>query len=448
MKRLKNIIVQENNFKNIIKYVLSLTNSSLICSEVVVEKISGINISIRNSNVELIEFNKDYILTITIYKNNRTAVVSSTDLSFKSIKKIVCTAMDIVTYSSIDKFSGLPDRQLLAIGKIKDLNLFHNCKWDINDTIELIKLSEQEAFQENKYIVNTEGANFNSCIRTYAFGNSLGMIECYSTTLYSISCCVIAERYGNMQRDFSFSVSRDVDDLYSPKKIGRDSARKAMSRLNPKKIPTMKVPIIFSSEIASEFFLHFAKAISGNCVYQKSTFLLNDLNTAVFPSWLTIEEHPHLEKGLSSRCFDSEGVETKLKKIVDRGVLKTWLLDTYSARKINSVSTGNAGGIHNWLVLGYSNMCLKKLLGVMNTGILITELLGEGVSITTGNYSRGAVGFWIDNGVLKYPVNEITISGNLREMFKNVSVIGNDIDKRHSIQSGSVLLSSIQVSGL
>ncbi|AAO26819.1 PmbA protein [Buchnera aphidicola str. Bp (Baizongia pistaciae)] len=448
MMKLSDITTQENDLKKIVEYILNLAANHSVFSEVVIEKNCGVDVLIRKNSVNSIEFNKNNILTITVYKNNRKGMVSSTDLSFKSIHNVFSSVMGIVFYSSPDEFSGLPDRKLLAINKVKDLDLYHDWDWNINHAIEIAKLSEREAFKEDKRIINSEGSCFNSLVRTRAFGNSLGMIECYSTTLYSTSCCVIAGDNGDMQRDFSFSVSRDMNDLNLPEKVGQDSAKKALSRLNSKKLLTMKTSAIFSSEIAFEFFINFAKAINGNNVYQKSTFLLHSLNTQVFPNWLTIEERPHIKKGLSSKCFDAEGVMTKTKKIVNKGILKTWLLDTYSARKINLVSTGNSGGIHNWLILGNSNEGLQSLLKSMNTGLLITELLGQGVSITTGNYSRGAVGFWVDQGVIKYPVNEITISGNLKNMFKDIVSIGNDIDKRHSIQSGSILLSQIQVSGI
>ncbi|XBC39817.1 MAG: metalloprotease PmbA [Buchnera aphidicola (Chaetogeoica yunlongensis)] len=448
MIELNDIVLKENRLKKIIEYILNVTQQYSICFEVIVKQNSGVDISVRDNKVESIEFNKNNILTIIIYKNNRKCVVSSTDLNFSSIHKIIDSAMNIVSYSSSDVYSGLPDEKLLAIGKTKDLCLYFPWKLNINYAIELLKLSEQEAFKEDKRIFNTEGSNFSSCVSTYAFGNSLGMIECYSTTLYSMSCCVIAKQDQDMQRDFSFSISRDINNLYLPGVIGRNSAKKALSRLNSRKVSTIKVPIIFSSEIASDFFFNLAKAIDGSCVYRKSTFLLNSLNKSIFPNWLTIEEYPHLKGGLLSRCFDAEGVETKPKKIVDKGILKTWLLDTYSARRMRLQSTGNAGGMHNWLVLGYSNFELEKLFKIIGTGMLITELLGQGVSITTGNYSHGVFGFWIENGVLKYPVSEVTISGNLKEMFKGILCIGNDIDKRQGIQSGSIVLSPVQISGL
>ncbi|XBC38264.1 MAG: metalloprotease PmbA [Buchnera aphidicola (Floraphis choui)] len=448
MKLEHNFILKEKEFKGIIRYILNTIKIYSATAEVLISYNVGINVGIRNSKTDYIEFNNDNILTITVYKNRKKSVVSSTDFSIFAINKIINCAMDVIRNTSPDLFSGLPDLNLLAIGDLKDLNLYHYWKWNINDALDLVLKAEQEAFKVDKRIVNTEGSNFNSCMSMKVFGNSYGMLESYNTTLYSMSSCIVAKEKNDMQRDMSYTIARNINDLISSTHIGKTSAKKALSRLNAKKLFSIKSSVIFSSELSSEFFSYLVKAISGSNVYRKSTFLLNSLEKQIFPDWLSIKEDPHIEKGLGSKCFDSEGVRTLSKTIIHNGVLKTWLLDNYSAKKMNLTSTANFGGIHNWIIFGSSNMNLKELLTFMNKGVLITELLGNGMNVITGDYSCGAVGFWIENGVIKYPVREITISGNLKDMFKNIISIGNDIDTRKKILSGSILLSSIQISGL
>ncbi|XBC38797.1 MAG: metalloprotease PmbA [Buchnera aphidicola (Melaphis rhois)] len=448
MKTERNFTLQKQKFKNIIEYILNIVKTYSATAEVLIVYNIGVNLGVRNSKIDYVEFNNDSLLTIKVYKNNRKSIVSSTDFSIQAIKKIISCAIDIINHTSVDLCSGLPDIKLLAIGGLKDLNLYHYWKWDINYATHLVFVAEQEAFKVDNRIVNTEGSNFNSCMIMKVFGNSYGMLESYNATSYFMSSCMIARENGDMQRDVSYTISRDISNLTSPKDIGITSANKALSRLNSKKLSSMKSPVILSSELSSKFFSYLAQAISGSSVYKKSTFLLQSLHKQIFPNWLSIKENPYISKGLGSKCFDSEGVRTSLKTIVRNGVLQTWLLDNYSAKKMNLTSTSNSGGIHNWLILGISNMNLEELIIFMHRGVLITELLGDGLNLVTGDYSCGAVGFWIENSIIKNSVSEITISGNLKDMFKNIVSIGNDIDIRHKILSGSILLSSMQISGL
>lgn len=448
MKVENDLILKEKKFKNVIEYILDVVKTFSATSEVLILHNSGINIGVRNRKIDYVKFNNNNFLTMTVYKNQKKSTVFSTDFSITAVKKIINLAMDIINYTSKDISSGLPDKNLLAIGNLKNLDLYHYWNWDVRHAINLVLIAEQEAFKIDKRIVNTEGSNFDGCVSMKIFGNSHGMLESYHTTLYSMSSCMIAKENSDMQRDVSYTISRNINDLLSPQCVGAASSRKALSRLGSKKISSIKSSVIFSSELSLEFFSYLAKAINGNNVYKKSTFLLSSLGKQIFPSWLSIQENPHINKGLGSKCFDLEGVRTSSKMIIKNGILQTWLLDNYSAKKMNLISTANCGGIHNWLILGASNMNLNGLLVLMNKGILITELLGNGVNLITGDYSCGAVGYLIEYGAVKHPVSEITISGNLKDMFKNIISIGNDVDIRHKILSGSILLSSLQISGL
>ena len=265
------------------------------------------------------------------------------------------------------------------------------------------------------------------------------MLQGYCSTRHSLSSCVIAEENGDMERDYAYTIGRAMSDLQTPEWVGADCARRTLSRLSPRKLSTMKAPVIFANEVATGLFGHLVGAIAGGAVYRKSTFLLDSLGKQILPDWLTIEEHPHLLKGLASTPFDSEGVRTERRDIVKDGILTQWLLTSYSARKLGLKSTGHAGGIHNWRIAG-QGLSFEQMLKEMGTGLVVTELMGQGVSAITGDYSRGAAGFWVENGEIQYPVSEITIAGNLKDMWRNIVTVGNDIETRSNIQCGSVLL--------
>ena len=298
----------------------------------------------------------------------------------------------------------------------------------------------------NNGITNTEGGSFNSHYGVKVFGNSHGMLQGYCSTRHSLSSCVIAEENGDMERDYAYTIGRAMSDLQTPEWVGADCARRTLSRLSPRKLSTMKAPVIFANEVATGLFGHLVGAIAGGSVYRKSTFLLDSLGKQILPDWLTIEEHPHLLKGLASTPFDSEGVRTERRDIVKDGILTQWLLTSYSARKLGLKSTGHAGGIHNWRIAG-QGLSFEQMLKEMGTGLVVTELMGQGVSAITGDYSRGAAGFWVENGEIQYPVSEITIAGNLKDMWRNIVTVGNDIETRSNIQCGSVLLPEMKIAG-
>ncbi|UQY43688.1 metalloprotease PmbA [Mixta hanseatica] len=445
MKILTQVAEQRKVLEQAVAQALELAKAGTDGAEVAVSKTTGIGVSTRYGEVENVEFNSDGALGITVYYQNRKGSASSTDLSSEAIKRTVQAAVDIARYTSPDPYAGMADRELLAFDA-PDLDLFHPWEIDPDKAIEMAARAEQASLQADKRITNTEGGSFNSHVGIKVFGNSHGMLQSYCSSRHSLSSCVIAEAEGDMERDYAYTIGRALGDLQSPEWVGQECARRTLSRLAPRKLPTMKAPVIFAPEVATGLFGHLVGAISGSSVYRKSTFLLDALGTQILPEWLTIEEKPHLLKGLASTPFDSEGVRTQDREIVKDGVLQTWLLTSYAARKLGLQSTGHAGGIHNWRIAGQGSS-FDDLLKQMGKGLVVTELMGQGVSGITGDYSRGAAGFWVENGEIQYPVSEITIAGNLKDMWRNMVTVGNDIETRSNIQCGSVLLPEMSIAG-
>ncbi|MCW7761762.1 metalloprotease PmbA [Photorhabdus luminescens] len=445
MKITDQIAEQRKQLENAVSQALELAKAGCDAAEVAVNKTTGISVSTRFGEIENVEFNSDGALGITVYHQQRKGSASSTDLSPDAIARTVQAAIDIARYTSQDPCAGPADKALLAF-EAPDLDLFHPTELDADNAIELAARAEQAALQADKRITNTEGGSFNSHYGIRVFGNSHGMLQSYCSSRHSMSSCVIAELDGDMERDYAYTISRRFEDLKSPEWVGQECARRALSRLSPRKLPTMKAPVLFAAEVATGLFGHLVGAISGSSIYRKSSFLLDHLGKQILPSWLTIEERPHLLAGLASSPFDSEGVSTSNRNIIKDGVLQTWLLTSYSARKLGMASTGHAGGIHNWCIAG-QGQDFAGLLRQMGTGLVVTELMGQGVSAVTGDYSRGAAGFWVENGEIQYPVSEITIAGNLKDMWANMVTIGNDIETRSNIQCGSVLLPEMSIAG-
>ncbi|KGM28137.1 peptidase PmbA [Photorhabdus luminescens] len=445
MKITDQIAEQRKQLENAVSQALELAKAGCDAAEVAVNKTTGISVSTRFGEIENVEFNSDGALGITVYHQQRKGSSSSTDLSPDAIARTVQAAIDIARYTSQDPCAGPADKTLLAF-EAPDLELFHPTELDADNAIELAARAEQAALQADKRITNTEGGSFNSHYGIRVFGNSHGMLQSYCSSRHSMSSCVIAELDGDMERDYAYTISRRFEDLKSPEWVGQECARRALSRLSPRKLPTMKAPVLFAAEVATGLFGHLVGAISGSSIYRKSSFLLDHLGKQILPSWLTIEERPHLPAGLASSPFDSEGVSTNNRDIIKDGVLQTWLLTSYSARKLGMASTGHAGGIHNWCIAG-QGQDFAGLLRQMGTGLVVTELMGQGVSAVTGDYSRGAAGFWVENGEIQYPVSEITIAGNLKDMWANMVTIGNDIETRSNIQCGSILLPEMSIAG-
>ena len=433
MKVTSQVEAQRKILEEAVSTALMLASGKSDGAEVAVSKTTGISVSTRYGEVENVEFNSDGALGITVYHQNRKGSASSTDLSPDAIARTVQAALDIARYTSPDPYAGVADKELLAFDA-PDLDLFHPAEVTPDEAIELAARAEQASLQADKRITNTEGGSFNSHVGIKVFGR------------HSLSSCVIAEENGDMERDYAYTIGRALGDLQSPEWVGKACAERTLSRLSPRKLSTMKAPVIFANEVATGLFGHLVGAIAGGSVYRKSTFLLDSLGKQILPEWLTIEEHPHLLKGLASTPFDSEGVRTERRDIVKDGILTQWLLTNYSARKLGLKSTGHAGGIHNWRIAG-QGLNFEQMLKEMGTGLVVTELMGQGVSGITGDYSRGAAGFWVENGEIQYPVSEITIAGNLKDMWRNIVTVGNDIETRSNIQCGSVLLPEMKIAG-
>ena len=445
MKVNTQVAEQRQTLEQAVSLALELAKKHSEGAEVAISKTTGIGVSTRYGEVENVEFNSDGALGITVYHQNRKGSASSTDLSNDAIARTVQAALDIARYTSQDTCAGVADKELLAF-EAPDLDLFHPTEMDAERAIELAARAENAALGVDKRITNTEGGSFNSHYGIKVFGNSLGMLQSYCSTRHSLSSCVIAEADGDMERDYAYTIGRAMEDLESPESVGAECARRTLSRLSPRKLSTMKAPVIFAAEVATGLFGHLVGAIAGSSVYRKSTFLLDSLGQQIFPDWLTIEEHPHLLKGLASTPFDAEGVRTERRDIIKEGILQQWLLTSYSARKLGLKSTGHAGGIHNWHIAG-RGPDFAGMLKQMGTGLVVTELMGQGVSGMTGDYSRGAAGFWVENGEIQYPVSEITIAGNLKDMWREIVTVGNDIERRSNIQCGSVLLPEMKIAG-
>ena len=404
----------------------------------------GQNVTVRRGEVETIEYNRDKGLGVTVYFGKQRGHASTSDLSPQAIKDTVAAAVSIAKYTASDEYAGLADEKLLA-REIPDLSLYHPWQLSVEQAIELAKVCEAAAFAVDKRIDNSEGASVSTQESLFMYGNSLGFLGGYPSSRHDISCAVIAEDQG-MQRDYWYSSRRDAVDLESAETVGRKAGERTVRRLAARKIKTTECPVLFEAPVASGLIGHLVGAISGSSLYRKSSFLLDSLGKPIFAPFIQIRELPHIPKGLASSPFDSEGVATHARDLVKDGVLQGYFLGSYSARKLGMASTGNAGGNHN-LILESSGQDFAGLLKMMGKGLVVTELLGHGVNPVTGDYSRGAAGYWVENGEIQYPVEEITIAGNLKDMFRQIVAVGNDVLIQGSKQCGSVLIEKMTIAG-
>ncbi len=405
----------------------------------------GQSVTVRLGSVETIEYNRDKGIGVTVYFGQQKGHASTSDFSPKALRDTVAAAASIARYTAADDCSGLADAALLARSQ-PDLDLYHPWALPVEQAIDLAHRCEAAARGADARISNSEGATVSTQSGHFIYANSNGFCDGYASSRHSISCSVIAESAGGMQRDYWYSVARQADDLLSAEAVGQMAGERTARRLGARRIATCQVPVLFDASLAAGLIGHFISAISGGALYRKSSFLLDSLGQQVFSPLVQISERPHLARGLASSAFDAEGVATRDRELVSQGVVNGYLLGSYSARKLGLQSTGNAGGSHNLLVAS-TGEDVTALLQKMGSGLLVTELLGHGVNQVTGDYSRGAAGFWVENGVLAFPVEEITIAGNLREMFRGVVAIGNDILIRGSKQCGSILIDRMTVAG-
>lgn len=405
----------------------------------------GQSVNVRRGEVETIEFNKDKGVGVTAYLGQRRGHASTSDFSADALKRTVEKALAIARFTAEDDCAGLADADLLA-KEVPQLDLHHPWDLPVDAAIELARTCEAAALAVDSRITNSEGAGVSVQESQFVYANSLGFMGGYPGSRHSLSCAVIAEDASGMQRDYWYTTAREASDLDSPESVGRRAGQRTVRRLNARKLATRQCPVLFEAPLAAGLIASFVSAVSGGHLYRKSSFLLDSLGQQVFPSFMQIEERPFIVKGLASAPFDSEGVATRDRDVVKDGVLQGYFLSTYSARKLGLKSTGNAGGNHN-LIVPSTGESFAELLQKMGTGLLATELLGHGLNMVTGDYSRGVAGFWVENGVLAYPVEEITVAGNLKDMFMAIQAIGTDIDVRGSRRVGSILIDRMTVAG-
>ncbi|PPC98007.1 MAG: metalloprotease PmbA [Methylotenera sp.] len=403
----------------------------------------GQNVSVRMQEVEHIEYNRDKGMSVTVYFGKQKGHASTSDLSPQALKDTVAAACNIAKYTAKDDFCGLADADLMA-SNVHDLDLHHPWDLSVDEAVLIAKQCEEAALAVDTRINNSEGASVSTGTGFFAYSNSHGFTGGYPSSRHGISCSVIAESGDSMQRDYWYATARAPEDLQSAIEIGKLAGERTVKRLNSRKIKTCQVPVLFEAPLASGLISTLISAVSGGNLYRKSSFLLNSLGQQIASPLLNINEEPHIKKGLASSPFDNEGVSTISRQLVKDGVLQGYVLSSYSARKLGLKTTGNAGGNHN-LIVQSGRLDLAGLLKEMGTGLLVTELLGHGLNMVTGDYSRGAAGYWVENGVIVHPVEEITIASNMAEMLKMIVAIGNDVLIQGSKQVGSILIERMTV---
>jgi len=403
----------------------------------------GQNVSVRMQEVEHIEYNRDKGMSVTVYFGKQKGHASTSDLSPQALKDTVAAACNIAKYTAKDDFCGLADADLMA-SNVHDLDLHHPWDLSVDEAVLIAKQCEEAALGVDTRINNSEGASVSTGTGFFAYSNSHGFTGGYPSSRHGISCSVIAESGDSMQRDYWYATARAPEDLQSAIEIGKLAGERTVKRLNSRKIKTCQVPVLFEAPLASGLISTLISAVSGGNLYRKSSFLLNSLGQQIASPLLNINEEPHIKKGLASSPFDNEGVSTMSRQLVKDGVLQGYVLSSYSARKLGLKTTGNAGGNHN-LIVQSGGLDLAGLLKEMGTGLLVTELLGHGLNMVTGDYSRGAAGYWVENGVIVHPVEEITIASNMAEMLKMIVAIGNDVLIQGSKQVGSILIERMTV---
>lgn len=415
-------------------------------AEVAVSRSEGLAVSVRHGEVETVEQTRDQGFGITVYLGQRKGSASTSDSSLGAIEATVAKAMNIARFTAEDPAAGLADADLMPRGPLPDLDLHHPWDIDVAGATERARACEAAALGVDPRMSNSDGATTTSGRSCRAYGNSHGFIGSELATRHGLSVAVIAGRDSGMQRDYAFSVDRVASALESAEEVGRRAGERAVARLGARPVPTARVPVLFSHDVAAGLLSHLVSAISGGSLYRRASFLLDSLGQQIFPERVRIEEWPHLPRALGSAAFDSDGVATWHKSLVEDGVLSSYLLSAYSARRLGMVTTANAGGVHN-LRISDDGLDLPALLARLGRGLLVTELMGQGVNGVTGDYSRGAAGFWVENGEISHPVQEVTVAGNLKDMFRNIDAIGSDTVRPGNIVCGSLLIDGMTISG-
>ena len=413
-------------------------------AEVSLSQDTGFAANVRLGEVETVERTNDQGVAVTVYVDQRKGTASTADLRPESLRETVAQACAIARYTEADPASGLADAGRMAV-QVMDFDLWHPAEIDAGQGIALA-LACEAAGLAREGISNSDGAAFNSGRSTAVYANSHGFFGAERSTHYSLSCSLIAGKDQAMQRDYWYSTALAFDGLDPAEAIGRKAAERTAARLNPRSVKTGQYPVLFAPELARGLIGSFLGAVSGGNLYRHASFLQDSIGRQIFPDWVALHEEPHLVRGLRSAYFDAEGVATAASAIVSGGVIQRYLLGSYSARRLGLQSTGNAGGVHNLNVTANAGD-LQSLIKAMGTGLLVTELMGQGVNTLTGDYSRGAAGFWVENGEIQYAVDELTVAGNLAQMLPAIEAIGSDVDTRSHIRVGSILIGKMTVAG-
>lgn len=426
-----------------IKLALQIAEHNQASAEVGAYQDQGLSVSVRNHDVDKVEFTRNHGFAITVYRGQSKGSASTSDLSDAAIERAVNAALDIAHHTAADEFSGLASAELMA-SAITDLDLYHPWGLSPEQAIAIARECEGEGLTGSK-IKNSDGASVGTSNSLRAYGNSHGLLVAYPQSRHGLSCALIATDGEAMERGGWAYSHRVAQQLPEPASIGKIAAERAARKLGSQSVPTGDYPVMFAAEIAGGLLGHFMAAISGGNLYRHSSFLEGCLDQALFPNWMMIHEVPQLLQGASSAPIDGDGLQTYNKAFVEQGVLKRYVLGQYSARKLGLSSTANAGGVRN--VRCTSTHAYSDLLRTLGTGLLVTDVMGQGVNIVTGHYSRGAAGFWVEGGVIQHPVSEVTVAGNLKDMYRDVIGVGDDVDARGNIQVGSILLQSMTLAG-
>jgi PmbA protein len=413
--------------------------------EVDVSEGFGQSVSVRCDEVETIEFNRDKGIGITVYAGQRKGYASTSDFSAQALRETVEAALNIARFTAEDDCAGLAEAALMA-KDCPDLDLYHPWALTVEASIEIARRCEQAAFDTSPLIDNSEGATISTQQAHFVSANSLGFMGGYPTSRHYISASVIAGEREQMQRDDWYTTHRNASRLESAESVGRMAAERAVARLGGRKVKTGEFPVLFEAPLAAGLLGSLVHAASGGALYRKASFLIDHLGKKIMPDFVHISERPHIPCGLGSASFDSDGVATRDSDVVTNGVLQRYFLSTYTARKLGMQTTANAGGSHN-LIIEPGDLDFDAMLARMGRGLLLTEMLGHGVNYVTGDYSRGAAGFWVENGKIVHPVEEVTIAGNLRDMFAGILAVGNDVQIRGSKQTGSILIDRMTIAG-
>jgi PmbA protein len=414
-------------------------------AEVGVSYEEGLSVTVRMGELESVERQRDRGLAITVYRGRRKGSASTTDFSATSIEETVRKAVSIGSFTTADEYAGLAEAELMAKDP-RNLELYFPWEVDVDQATELALRSETAARSLDERIANSEGASVSSGVGQRVYANSHGFVGSYPTSTHSMSCSVLAKTGESLERDYWYTVSRHPDDMETPEQVGEEAARRAVQRLDARTLSTRKVPVLYPAELAKGLFGHLIAAIRGTAQYRRASFLLDAVGKEVLPKFIDIEEDPWIPRALASAPFDAEGVQTRQRRLVERGVLQGYVLSSYSARRLGLETTGNAGGVHNLLVKPTAGT-LEDLIKDCDEAFVVGELLGQGVNTVTGDYSRGAAGFWVERGEIVHPVHEVTIAGNLKDLLREIQAVGSDIDTRGTVRCGAVRVDGLTLAG-